>query len=538
MESLRGKLLVPLAVILLGAGLRVGVFLVNRSLSIDEAALCRILIERSWTGLVGPLDYAQVEPPGFLFVQKSALSLFGNSEAALRLFPLLCGIGSLWLMWAVLRRIVTLLPTVIGLTLFAVSPSLIDYSARAKQYSTEVAASIVVLLVAINLFRGQATTKRAFWLGALGALMSAFSFSVVFMLIAAAATSAIAAMRNREVAWPLLIAAAWWSFGAAFGVVVGRFSMTSTDALYMNWFWEAGFMPFSLGWRYDIAWLWHRLLGVFSFTAQYRAPWGWLGLWLLGIWSLERRGLQAAALLLALPMALTMIAAVFHQYPLQWGRIELFLLPAVMILVAEGVEWCRRLSDGRTRWLCTAPAAIVLILGVSSVVANREAFDDAGVKQALRYVKSNWRPADHLYVYHGDAQQFLYYADRFHLASADYTLGECSRGADRRYLQEIDGLRGRSRVWLLLSRDDVEAGVLMKYLDTVGVRLDGVDVKPSNERGYWATAFARLYDLTGSARSAAVSASAYELPDELDRTAPFPWTCYGVFSPFVHASSR
>jgi hypothetical protein len=289
---------------------------------------------------------------------------------------------------------------------------------------------------------------------------------------------------------------------------------------------------------YAVMWLWHRLLAVFSFTAEYRAPIGWLGLFGLGIWSLNRRGLRPVALLLLLPLLLTMSAAVFHQYPFQWGRVELFLLPSVMILVAEGTEWCWRLYDGRGRWLCAVPVVLVLVLGGYSALGNRDHFVDSGVKPVLEEIKSKWRPADHLYVYHGDAQQFLYYQDRFSFTPEDYTLGVCSRGSDRRYLHEIDGLRGRQRVWMLLTRDDAEAAVFTKYLDAVGVRTDNVRVKKEEDPGYWNTTFAYLYDLTASPDSATVSAGHFELPEGLDRGAPFMWACYGVFSPFVHNSHQ
>src|SRR6476646_1497168 len=121
MVSARGRSLWPFALIVLGVGLRIGVFLVNRSFSIDEAALSRILIDRSWSGLIGPLDYAQVEPLGFLFVQKALLSILGSSEMTFRLFPVLCGVGSVCLMWPLLRRFLDFRPSLIALFLFAIS---------------------------------------------------------------------------------------------------------------------------------------------------------------------------------------------------------------------------------------------------------------------------------------------------------------------------------------------------------------------------------------------------------------------------------
>src|SRR5262249_20347209 len=57
--------------------------------------------------------------------------------------------------------------------------------------------------------------------------------------------------------------------------------------------------------------------------------------------------------------------------------------------------------------------------------------------------------------------------------------GGCHRGEPRRYLREVDTLRGRPRVWVLVAhaiglyQEDVD---LLRYLDTIGVRRDSVTV--------------------------------------------------------------
>jgi hypothetical protein len=81
-----------LAVVLLaGAALRLWQYAGNASLWLDELALARNIVdEHLGTLLAGRLDYNQVAPPGFLFCEKIAATLLGPSEAALRLFPLLC----------------------------------------------------------------------------------------------------------------------------------------------------------------------------------------------------------------------------------------------------------------------------------------------------------------------------------------------------------------------------------------------------------------------------------------------------------------
>jgi hypothetical protein len=539
MVNSRVKGFLPLALVLLGAGLRFGVFVVNRSFSIDEAAVCRNLIDRSWTTLIGRLDYAQVEPPGFLIVQKSVLAVLGNSEQAFRLFPLSCGIGSLGLAWAVLRRIAGFRPTVLALTLLAINPSLIEYSALAKQYSADVAAALLVLLVAIDILEGSPSVKRACWLGAIGAVAAAFSFTAVFVLTAAAFTCALDVSTTRSGRRsPKLLAAGLWALGAAGGIIWGRFTMSPGDAAYMNWFWEAGFMPWSSGVLYALSWIWHRLLGVFSFTAGYRAPIGWLGLTMLGAWSYFRRGRGLLALVLSLPLLLTLAAGVLRRYPFEGGRVEFFLLPALLFLVAQGTEWWWQLCEGRVRWLGAIPAALLIVLAAYPAWMDRQLVDDTGIKPALAYIKSQWRPADYLYVYHGDAQQFLYYAPRFQFTTADYTLGTCARGSARRYLREVDSLRGRARVWVVLTREDSEAGIFMRYLDALGTRTETVFDRPSHDLRQGGITFASLYDLTDSPRAALVAADRFPLPEGLDRSEPFRWACYGVFTPHAGESSR
>lgn len=115
------------AVIGLGVILRLMQYLCNRSLSFDESLLALNIIDRSFTGLLHPLDYDQGAPIGFLMLEKLAIQVLGNSEYTLRLFPLLSGVGSVWLFYGVASRCLTPKALPIALGLFAVSAPLIYY---------------------------------------------------------------------------------------------------------------------------------------------------------------------------------------------------------------------------------------------------------------------------------------------------------------------------------------------------------------------------------------------------------------------------
>ena len=79
----------------LGAGLRIGLFLGNRSLWIDEARLALNILHKGPRELLGPLEAGQAAPPGFLLLVKASEQIFGGGEPALRLVPLLWGLASL-----------------------------------------------------------------------------------------------------------------------------------------------------------------------------------------------------------------------------------------------------------------------------------------------------------------------------------------------------------------------------------------------------------------------------------------------------------
>src|SRR5881392_4485369 len=61
------------ALIALGIVLRLARYLANRSLWLDEVLLARNILDRSFTGLLAPLDLNQAAPIGFLMLQKLAV---------------------------------------------------------------------------------------------------------------------------------------------------------------------------------------------------------------------------------------------------------------------------------------------------------------------------------------------------------------------------------------------------------------------------------------------------------------------------------
>ena len=94
-----------LAFVALGVVLRVGHYLNNYPLWGDEAFLALSFLRRGYLDLLLPLEYGQICPILFLWAELTAVKLFGFSEWSLRLCPLICGVGSVFLFRHVAGRV-------------------------------------------------------------------------------------------------------------------------------------------------------------------------------------------------------------------------------------------------------------------------------------------------------------------------------------------------------------------------------------------------------------------------------------------------
>ncbi|GAH86273.1 unnamed protein product, partial [marine sediment metagenome] len=130
----------------IGIGIRLRNYFFNRALWLDEATLSLNIVNRDYLQLLKPLDTLQVAPIGFLFVEKFFVSIFGTNEFALRLFPLIAGILSLFFFYSVARKFTNKFIALFGLLFFVFGYYLIYYSTEVKQYEIDV----LVFLLCFN----------------------------------------------------------------------------------------------------------------------------------------------------------------------------------------------------------------------------------------------------------------------------------------------------------------------------------------------------------------------------------------------------
>jgi len=499
----RAQTLSLAAILLAGAALRLWQYFGNASLWIDEIALAENVLGRSLGALLTrPLAFDQVAPPGFLAILKAATVVLGPSEHALRLFPLLCSLASLPLMAVLSRRVLGGWGAVFATGLLAVGVPFIAHGAEVKQYSTDIAVSLLLTLVALDLV--DRTSSRSFlFAGILGAAAVWFSQASVILLAGLGAALTGIALRRaggrglRRLAPTLSL----WAAGGAAAIAVSLRLVTPATHAYLRRFWQPEFPVVPPKTLADWKWL-PRVLFDFWRAPGLGYPWPglYLGLAIIGAATLWRWRREDAILLFA-PIGAALAAAFALLYPFG-GRVILFLSPAFLLSAAAGA---RSVADGLAR--ARVPRALTaLLVALPPAFALRA---DPPVRRLeetrplIGRLAAERLPEDAVYVYYGARMAFGFYGPRAGLDPAQATLGGCHRDDPRAYLREIDALRSHPRVWVLFThavRSLSEQPLIREYLGTIGKRQQAF-ASPG--------AMLELYDLSDPARLAAASAETF-----------------------------
>jgi hypothetical protein len=492
-----------IALVAIGATIRILQYASNRSLWLDESLLALNLLDKSFGGFFGQLEFGQGAPPGFLVAERLVASAFGYSEFALRLLPLLAGLAALIAFVSLARRVLQPVAVPVAVGVFALSNGLVYYSSELKPYSFDVAATVVILLAGVSLAdnprsRGAAVAFAA----ALTAL--AFSFAAVFAAASAVLSLVVSGFRERRVSRSFVAALVVWLAGTAALVVFvltrltavrHAFSLSSTGAV--------GSPGSTLS-----------LLNVFGTNIAaatgflQSTPWVQLekvGVAVVAVGAVRlviRRRLLGSIVLL--PLVLSAFAAALHLYPVA-ERTVLFLVPVIALLLAEGITPA---DPSRSRaFALFAVLTVALFIGPAWLAAKGAVHPrkHEEIKPALAYIRDQWRAGDVLYLNYASQYAFLYYM-RCNCFSADAPDGRPlwpvapGDGGVQEFapavrplsasliiapkvenvetsVADLDRLRGRRRVWFLYSHvsNDAERQVItndvLGRLDSMGRRV-------------------------------------------------------------------
>ena len=515
------------ALLVAGASLRLLQYLSDASLWFDELALAKAIVDTGFSALLTqPLPFDQVAPKGFVLAQKLTVSALGAGDLALRLLPFLCSLAALpWFARFAFRA----LPppgALVALLLFATATPLIAFSGIVKQYSVDVLAAVMLMTLALDLTTRPVSERRAWTTAATGAVLPWFSQASVLVIGALALPIAlwlsadVAPSRRQRIA----VVLGAWGASALLATVASLALMGGDTHDYVRVFYSAGFP--SLATIASLEWPWTNLARLLGTGASLQAGLAYPRAPLYPILAAAGAGLlvvrhrRVAAVVLG-PIAVTLGAATVQQYPFH-DQLVLFLIPSLIIAIGATIGAVYTLARPFSRLVATGVALVLTLPTMAPLAAARPPYQVENLKPVLEFMRARHEVGDRIYVYYGAAPAVSRYAGAYGFTRGDYTVGGCHRGDSVRYLEEIDSLRGRSRVWLVFTHALPmyrEQEDILAYLDTIGRRLDAVSI-PTHTAGWpRLPAEAYLFDLSRPAQPAAADARTFPLTGDQQRLA-------------------
>ena len=469
------------ALIALGLVLRVLSYCADRPLWHDETMLALNLLDRSYVGLLEPLAYRQAAPPAFLLAQKFLIQTLGSGDWVFRLFPFLCSIGSLFCFSYLARRLLVPAAALIAVALFALLPSLVYYSAEAKQYAGDVLCQVGLLCLTLPpLFarENQLTVLRLGAVGVFGAVAIWLSHPALFALAGAGLCLTVHSLRQRDVRQLTLLVLPFLLWMASFVVLYVVSLRHVAQEEYLQGYWARRFMPLPPHNVNDLAWFGRTFFEAFSYPGGFAltAPGAEISLaaigglaFLLGCVALQSGRREILFGLLA-PIPIALLASGLHRYPFG-ERLILFLVPPVLLIVAVGAE---QIWTGTRR---TFPALGSLFLALlflgpigTSVYKAASPVEQAEVQSALAHIREHWQPGDGIYVYVRSRMAYSFYARKHGFTEGDSAV--YPGGVWSEFVDGLSGFRGRERVWVVLTVLPDPERCLMSHVDPRGRRLE------------------------------------------------------------------
>ncbi len=473
-------------ILVLGFGLRL-YGLGDESLWLDEGTSVRTASLPTGE-LLARLARPDTPPPLFHLLLHVWIKRFGDSEAAVRLLPLLFGVLSVFMVYKVGRLLFGARTGLLAALLVAASPFHIQFSQEARMYSL-----MVFLVLASYYF-----FLRLLQEGARGPRLAYVLFSVLllythvygwFFLGAQAASYLTLLLARPRPALPL---GTWLKLQAAIVLLFAPWMVLLVQQVLrvQEGFWirEPGLPALSNAFvRYAGSWL---LLGLFALLAgiaflearrqdrtrhgqaqdraaqglSARSKWSVLAVW--------------AVIPVLVPIGLSLILQPFFI-----SRYGIGASVAIFLLAAKG------LSSIPVPLVRVGLVVLILAAAGAVLVKQYQKVDKEQWREAAAYVNANARPQDLVVVHAGFALRdiFSYYYNRTDVTAKPYPTykGDITRNTTQDLLNIT---AGADRVWLVLSHSrDRQRLIVARLNESLEQMLDlkfvGVEVLRFDRRG-------------------------------------------------------
>lgn len=398
-------------IISIGVALRLKVYLDCRALFLDESNVARNIIEKNYLDFFIPLDYDQFVPPFLSVLIKLSTDIFGANEYALRLFPLLFGVASLFLFYHVSGKVVKNRISLLFINwVFASSYLLIQYASETKQYGVDVFVSLLLFNFALSINQEKTSTKEIVYWSLIGAFLIWCSMPSIFILTGIGIYFLLQ-KRTQIIQTPKRIipfvgmGGIWLlSFFIYFYCIlsqgIGSEAQQNYHSIYFlpiipidmeslnQWFSIQGNILNSTIGKTGIAMVGGLLFLILGWVHLFREKW-------------------KLALLFFIPIFLVSVASGLGKYSLL-PRLALFYMPLHLVVMALGLDW---ILEKKMKWL-NYGLVVLLIIIASHQWGYRmfwEKLEYEEVKPVLAYMAEHIEKNETIYVHHAAVPAFDFY---------------------------------------------------------------------------------------------------------------------------------
>lgn len=333
---------------------------------------------RGYLDLLSPLEYGQICPILFLWAELTAVKIFGFSEMSLRLFPLICGVSSVFLCRHVAGRILKGPALLMAVAIFAVSIHPIRHSAEAKPYATDLLVALGLLALALQ-WHSSPDRSRWLWM-MIGLTPIALAASYPAVLVAGGIGLALApsVWRTRRRGPGIAFAAYLVTIAASFALVSAGVAhrQQAGAVVALQKYWANSFPPLDSPGRL-VKWLISTHAGsmlAYPGGGSRGASSATLIVVLIAAIVLWRRRQRTILALLVMPLGVALAVAAARHYPYGGeAHIMQYIAPAICLLAGLGLstilQWIPR-PDRRS----AAIRGTALILAAVGIVAMLDEF--------------------------------------------------------------------------------------------------------------------------------------------------------------------
>jgi hypothetical protein len=386
----------------------------SRSFWADEAWVANSLTAPTLSQMFFPETWLQTSPPLFLLVNRFVGGLLGQDEFAFRIFPALMGIAAILCFGWFLKQNMATHFALLGAVFLLFCPDAVELSRQLKPYSSELAATSLILL-AFSSYLQERSHRR--FLVLLGVSLLAITLGYgTFLLLPGLFFGIVLSNQRKQAAIHSLLFVA-----CCFPVLLLEYfwlvQNNSSEMLSNFWQFQDRGLSFArtiaqTGWdlfHFAILLLPKQLMGSVKSILAALVIAALVSAGLIDSW-FHRTQTFTLRLLAYSTLGLAILLHRFSVYPVS-NRTSLFLAPIVIFLVVDGLEVVCRLV--RPAWIGIAVALLVTVAipfrFVDRPIAegNRNFEDFRG---AMAFMKASSQAEDSVWVFGGAAEAYRYYA--------------------------------------------------------------------------------------------------------------------------------